>query len=354
MVDFVKRHLFLIALAAGVFVIGLLLFVFIEFGHRGANSDMAEELSGSLMRVRGLSGGTLYNQDVVEALKAGVDERKQRYEATLKYIAQRGRERKVLVDGVFPTTTDTSLLHSCKAEYKAALDRFMARLGAVDPTLSADATEAQKMAKRDEMDKATMLAHPLYTFYRPDWVDKAEAPNLELVRYGQENVWLMEDLVEIVAKLNEDHIGQRPRSIGEAAVKELLEIRIGSDAGSLDGSKGGGARYRSVVGAGSPREQTLSGRGSRPGFSLVLPWRMIVVADSRTFGELVRRLKDRETFITVDGVLVEPITEASFGRVSKMAAASELKVYGSADRARDGDGGVAGVPVAGGARHDAS
>jgi len=332
MMDFVKRHLFLLGLGAGVFVLGVLILLFVQFGYRSPNAAMEDQLDGAVRRGRSLGGGTLYDEAVVEALKAAVQERRTRYEETLAYIAKRGRERKVLVANLFPTTTDTTLLHTCKTEYKVALERCMARLGAVDPTLPADAPEAVKMAKLDEINKAVMLVNPGYAFHRPDWVDKPEAPNLDLVRYGQENVWLMEDLVESVAKTNEAYIGQKPRTIANAVIKELLEIRIGNDQVILEGGRGGGGsgRYRGAVAAEGVREASLTGRPSRPGFCLVLPWRMVVVADARVFGDLVRRLKDRETFLTVDGALVEPITEKSFAQGSKQFNVSDLKQYGGA------------------------
>jgi hypothetical protein len=212
MMDFAKRHLFLLGLGAGVFVLAVLILLFVQFGYRSPNAAMEAQLDGAVRRAQTLAGGTLYDEAVVEALKAAVQERRTRYEETLAYIAKRGRERKVLVANLFPTTTDTTLLHTCKTEYKAALDRFMARLGAVDPTLPSDAPEAVKMAKLDEIGKAVMLVNPGYAFHRPEWVDKPEAPNLDLVRYGQENIWLMDDLVEIVARTNEAYIGQKPRS----------------------------------------------------------------------------------------------------------------------------------------------
>lgn len=332
MMDFAKRHLFLLGLGAGVLALAVLILLLVQFGYRSPNAAMEAQLGGAVRRAQSLGGGTLYDEAVVEALKAAVQERRTRYEETLAYIAKRGRERKVLVPNLFPTTTDTTLLHTCKTEYKAALERFMARLGAVDPTLPADAPEAVKMAKLDEINKAVMLVNPGYAFHRPDWVDKPEAPNLDLVRYGQENLWLMEDLVEIVAKTNEAYIGQKPRTIANAVIKELLEIRIGNDQAILEGGRGAGGagRYRGAAGAEGVREASLTGRASRPGFCLVLPWRVVVVADARIFGDLMRRLKDRETFLTVDGALVEPITEKAFAQGSKQFNVSDLKQYGGA------------------------
>jgi len=328
MMDFVKRHLFLIGLGAGVFVVGAILLLGTQLMYRGPNVDMEQQLSSAGRRARDLTRGPLYNQAVVDELKTAVDQRRTRYEETLKYLAKRGHDRKVMVEDVFPMTTNTGLLHNCKAAYRASLEQLMKTLGAASPA-TATATEAEKEVKRAEIAKSQMLVNPKFAFSYPDWVDKAEAPNLDLVRYAQEDLWLMEDLVSVVAQTNEANFPAEAekRVIANAAVKELLEIRIGGEAATIEGSKGAG-RYRPAAANGETRQPTLTGRPSRPGFCLVLPWRMVVLADAEKFGDLLRRLRDHETFLTVDGIQVEPVTEATFSQ-AKSSAGAEIDQYGT-------------------------
>jgi len=274
-----------------------------------------------------------------------VDLRKKQYDEVLQFIRKAGAARKPLLEGVFPSTTDTGKRMSFKSKYDEALRGFMKRLGAVPPP------GADKEAARTEGEGA-MYVHPKLSFYRPDWVDRPEAPNMDLVRLGQENIWLMEDVVEIIAKMNEElRPSGRPRlAIADSPVKELDEIRISYDYATLSGSRmlsGAGrtmpplpvsarseekadkadkaekAETAEKAEAG-PRAPTLAGRWSQPGFYEVLPFRLIVVVESRFAGELIRRLKGTESFITVDAFRMKPVVEGS-----RDVMGPDRKTYGS-------------------------
>jgi hypothetical protein len=60
-----------------------------------------------------------------------------------------------------------------------------------------------------------------------------------------------------------------------------------------------------------PRAPTLSGRWSQAGFYQVLPFRMVVVVESRYTGELIRRLKGTESFIGVEASRMRPVSDGS-------------------------------------------
>jgi len=79
-------------------------------------------------------------------------------------------------------------------------------------------------------------------------------------------------------------------------------------------------------GAGVP---TLSGRLSKPGFYLVLPFRLVVVIESRWSGELLRRLKGTESFLSVEAWHMKPIVPEAFERFRGSLLASSREVYGN-------------------------
>jgi hypothetical protein len=162
---------------------------------------------------------------------------------------------------------------------------------------------------------------------------------MEDCRLGQENIWLMENLINILAKMNEDlRPGDQKPSVANSPVKELYEIRIGGEFAVISGARmpGFGGRYLSEqpkpkVAAGEKVEKaepvrapTLEGRWSQPGFYLVLPFRMIVVVESRFSGELVRRIKGTESFLGVEAFRVKPVIEGA------RDVMGERKAYGSA------------------------
>lgn len=344
MMDKIKRHAFLIGLAAGVVVVSLAMLVGVYFAYWAPNSQTRALLKSTRTRANNLLTGPLYTANLVKAMADQVERRKKQYDELLDYIRSLGAKREPLVKNLFPLSTDISLRHSFKAEYDQALGRFMKRLGAIKPAVptekDAKDAAAELAVLRVENRKARMFADPKLSFFRPDWVDRQEAPSLDLVRYGQENIWLMEDLVEIIASTNEEILkatGQPP-VITNAPIKELIEIRIGAEYATLSGVRmlGATGRYRPTgAGRARPGEKaevgrapTLSGRYSDPSMYRVLPWRLVVVADARFAGELVRRLKGRESFLSVEGWRARPITDAAFERGRDLLAL-ERDDYGS-------------------------
>ncbi|MBE3135133.1 MAG: hypothetical protein IMZ55_16830 [Acidobacteria bacterium] len=164
---------------------------------------------------------------------------------------------------------------------------------------------------------------------------------MDTVRCSQEDLWLMEDLVEVIATMNEEIRKAKGLKavIADSPVKELIEIRIGSELALLPGTKMTtvAGRYRPAYTPGAraaaPGAETgapaLSGRHSQIGFYLLLPWRMAVVIDARYAGELVRRLKGRESFLSVDAWRLTPINDATFERSGKDLLALSRDDYGT-------------------------
>jgi len=328
MMETIKRHLFLVGLGAGTGVLVLAAGLIAYFGLYAPNAGMKDSYGKTLSRAGAVQGSPIYTSELVAEMARQVDLRKKQYEEVITFMRKAGAARKPLVEGVFPSTTDTGKRLSFKSKYDEAIRGFMKRLGAIPPP------GADKERAKTEEDGA-MYIHPKLSFYRPDWVDRPEAPNMDLVRLGQENIWLMEDVVEIIAKMNEEFRppGRSRLAIADSPVKELDEIRIGYDYATLSGSRMLTGTGRSMPPSPSargeekadkaetaettgqaeagPRAPTLAGRWSQPGFYEVLPFRLMVVVESRYAGELIRRLKGTESFITVDAFRMKPVVEGS-------------------------------------------
>ncbi|KPK48374.1 MAG: hypothetical protein AMK72_07125 [Planctomycetes bacterium SM23_25] len=350
MMETIKRHAFLLGLAAGVVVISLAVALMAYFFYVRPNASTVTTIKSTRSQAEALRKGRLFSKDLVGQMAEQVDRRKKQHEELLGYIKGLGAARKPLVEGLFPTSTDVNLRHSFKAAYDAAIAKFMTRLGAGTPTLpvrrgSKGKTEADDLAMtaaREAYRKFTLFAHPKQSFERPTWVDRDEAPSLELVRFGQEDIWLMEDLVEIIAQMNADVLDEKkkdnpnlPPVVEHAAVKELIDIAIGSAPATLPNTQmqSISGRYRPGPEAAGPadksgRAPTLSGRYSNREFFLVLPWRLAVVVEARYAGELIRRLKGRETFLSVEAWRLRPITGDSFERTGRSLMANVRDDYG--------------------------
>lgn len=358
--DLVKRHLFLVVLVAAVVVlsVGIGLAAWLMCTRPVAKDKSA--LAAAQQRAKAILGSPLYSPEVVAEMAKQVDLRKKQYDQILDYIRKLGAGRKVLVPNLFGVATDTSQQrHAFKGEYDAALARFMKTLEAIPPPEKAD----DKTFRSEEPPEGWIYVHPKISFVRPDWVDKPEAPPLEAVRQGQENIWLMEDLVGILARMNQDvdaarrakakQEGTPParHTLADSAVKELIEIKIGGDAASLPGSKmplvpleqnryvlaavvpkatpGEKAEAAPArLGLAGARAPTLSGRWSQKGFYNVLPFRLVVVVESRYAGELIRRLKGTESFLTVNALRAKPVTEETILR-GKDVIAESRRMYGT-------------------------
>lgn len=337
MMETIKRHAFLLGLAAGVVVVSLAVALTVYLVYVAPNADMRGTLSGTRTRAKSLMSGRLFSQDLVKQMADQVEDRKKQHEELLNYIRGLGRQRKPLVDGLFPTSTDISLRHSFKTEYDKALEGFMQRLKATTPKRQAAKGKEPSEDWQKEVDRYrsfTMLVHAKQSFQRPDWIDRQDAPSMEMVRQSQEDVWLMEDIVEILAGMNAEVAKARKvePKLANVPVKELIEIRVGGEAAVLQDSKmsGIGTRYRVVAATGGkpdeaaelPRAPTQSGRNPKPGFFEILPFRLAVVVEAQYAGELVRRLKGRETFLSCEAWQMKPITDVSFERSNDFMGAS--------------------------------
>jgi len=326
--EFVKRHAFLLALGAGFVVIAVVVLATVQAGYRGPGSKLEAKLARTEQAARALSASPLYGDKLIDDMSKEVKNRQLHYEKILDRLRELGHARKPLVEGLFPRSTDVNLRHSFKAEYDPALDRFMKTLGASHPLLPQDTPEAEKAGRLKKFEGATMFAHPLQSFVRPDWVDKAEAPTLDQCAVAQEDLWLMSDLVDILAAMNADYLGGQPAVIRNVPIKELVEIRIGAGVATLEGARGGVRYLPSSVPEGTV-VPTLSGRLSKPGFYLVLPFRLAVVIESRRSGELLRRLKGTESFLSVDAWRMKPIVPEAFERFRGSLLAPSREVYGT-------------------------
>lgn len=341
MMETLKRHVFLVGLVAGVVVVSLGVILAVYFVYTRPGSTMRQQIRSTKQRAEALLAGQVYTPELVTEMARQVDLRKKQYEDLINYIRGLGKARKPLVQDLFPNCADVNLRHTVKSAYDDAIMKFMKRLSAMAPLAPEKAGDAG--ALRAEPQEGVMYASPKVTFVRPEWVEKAEAPTPQECRIGQENIWLMEDLVDILAKMNAD-LAPGNTTLAGSPIKELLEIRLGSEAAVLANSKMPSlptGRYvpdaptatgRSAAKPGEkaevPRAATLAGRWSQSGFYRILPWRMTVVVESRYAGELIRRLKGAESFLSVDAVRERPVTDVSFDR-SRDLLAPDRKAYGN-------------------------
>jgi hypothetical protein len=340
MMEIIKRRAFEVGLAAivGVIVLAVGLGTWLTYG--SASSRLRTTLNTTKTQAQTLLQSTLFSEDLVASMKALVDDRKTAYDKLLNYVKGESAKRKPLVDKLFPKSTDPSLLMATKSRYDEELSRFMKIMRAVKPVLEpVPSMGPEKMRMSEASRTAMMFADVKRSFTRPEWVDQPQAPALDSVRVGQENLWLMEDLVNLIAITNSDLLARikvtdktARDEVPWAPIKELIEIRIGADAAVLAGTKmtPGSGRYRpagaSRLGKGGP---TLSGRMSVQGFYNVLPFRIGLVVDARYCGEVVRHLKDRESFITVEAWKASPLaTDAQFAKIGRDLSASSLDDYG--------------------------
>jgi hypothetical protein len=363
MMETLKRHAFLVALIAGVAVIGAAVLILVYVFETRSNAVMRQKLQTIQTRANSLATKPRYTTQLVDDMikdnaqgKGFVVQRQAEYAALLDFIRDEGANRKPVTDNLFPQSTETNLRHQFKSEYAAFLDKLAKRLDAqAPPSLTEKETKGEPKTE-PPTEGFQMYYHPDLTFVRPDWLTKPEAPSLENCRIAQENLWLMEDLVGVIAKMEADLPREgktvaelrkegKPNSILTSPVKELVEIKIGGEASIIPGSKMVGISGRYVPtaaeskGSGSTRAPTLTGRWSQPdekrgnvyiklGMYKVLPWRMTVVLESRYAGELVRRLTGTESFLTVDAIQMKPITEYMF-QGSRDELADSRKMYGT-------------------------
>jgi len=324
MMETIKRHLFLVALGGGVAVVVLTVCLATYFGYVAPNTKLRKSYESTQDLATKMKQSPIYTAELIAELAKQDDLRKAQYADILNAIRKEGAARKPLVAGVFPTTVDSGKRREFKDKYDVELQRFAKELRAVP----APGLEKEGMRSDEEV---AMYIHPKLSFFRLDWVGRAEAPSIDKVREGQEDLWLMEDVVSILKKMNEDlrPKDQRP-SVASSPVKEIGEIKIGYEFAVLTGSKmsAGIGRYmltsptarktgdkkeakEGEKGEAPPRATTLAGRWSEPGFYQVLPFRMVVVVESRYTGELIRRLKGTESFIGVAAVRIKPLGDNS-------------------------------------------
>jgi len=344
MLDILKRHAFLFALGGGVVVIALAVGLLTYFVYMGPNAEVRDDLDAIVLKARALVGGTIFSASLVEEMKTEVDQRGKQYDALMEELRTLGADRKPLVEGLFPTSTEISLRHSFKSAYDRRLDEFMDMLGAGFPMMpegrrrrDPDAAGEIEAAHQEAL-QHTMYAHPRNSFSRPAWVEASGAPSLAECRDGQEDIWLMADLVRTMAAMNRDVLQQRRQQNAEVKaviaytpLKELVGIDVGSRTAVLPKTDmpNPGVRYRPVDVRGG-RVATLSGLTSAPGFYQVLPWRLDVVVEARYAGELLRRLRGTESFLSIEGTRMTPITYAVF------ESANDLLAYQREDYGTEG------------------
>jgi len=331
MMEKIKRHLFLVALGGGVIVVALAVGLVTYFGYVSPNARLRKSYDGTRTIANDMNRNPIFTADLVADMAKQVDLRKAQYADVLNVIRKEGAARKPLVAGVFPTTPVSGKRLEFKNSYDLELRRLAGELRAVPPPGVGDKDAAR-------FEEGAMYIHPKISFFRPDWVDKSEAPGMERVREGQENLWLMEDVFGIIKKMNDDLRQADPQakdlrpSVATSAVKEINEFKIGYEYAALAASRMGSGVGRYMPAPPTtgrkgeekgqkkgeegqktevPRAPTLSGRWSAPGFYQILPFRLAVVIESRYSGELIRRLKGTESFITVEAFRMRPLGENS-------------------------------------------
>lgn len=334
-----KRHVFLVGLVAGVVVLLAIILLLSYTLSISPRETTRKELLFVQGQAKTLANNPVYTAKLVEELTAPktgeLAQRSAEYEGLINFIRDMGAGRKPIIAKLFPLSPDTNLRHQFKTAYQDKLKEFAATLKAiVPPAIIARASSGGADSKKEPpplpADGFFVLIHPTDTFPTPDWVTRPEPPALEQCREAQEDLWLMEDLVTCIAKMDNDLSGLAPGAkptIKKSAVKELVEIRIGAQSASLTGGRMSAMSGRFVPAAseskGGARAPTISGRWSQPdtpvkppytklGMYKVLPWRLVVVVESRYSGELVRRLVGTESFLSVDATAERPIVEASF------------------------------------------
>lgn len=338
MMETIRRHVFLAGVVAAVVVISLAVLLTAYFFYIGPNQDTHALIRSTGSRAKALEQGKLFSEDLAKELAQHVDRRDKQHEDLLGYIRGLGAAREPLVEGLFPTSTDVNLRHSFKTAYDAKIATFMKTLGAGTPIVPTgkggkgkkETDDLARAAAREVYRKFTMFAHPKESFERPTWVDQDIAPSVEMARHGQEDIWLMEDIVAIIAKMNADVMATKkdvPAVVANVPIKELVSIRIrpGADALPETDMQSTSERYRPGAASAAPadisgRAPSLSGRYSQSGFFRILPWRLTVVVESPYAGELIRRLKGQETFLSVEAWRMNPITGISFSRLRTFMA----------------------------------
>ncbi len=339
--DFLKRHGFLLGLVAGTVVLSVGLGLFFHLTYRQENMEIRGTLESAVRRGRGILQGPIFTEAVVEEMAARVETINDHYWAILEAIREQGAALEPLVPGLLPVSTRLELRHRFRAEYSDKLKDFFQQLGAANPTPPQRATADEAVDIREQAMEATMYAHPELAFVRPGWVDRPEAPSVQVCRLAQEDAWLMQDLVDIIARANRELGGGRPVTVKTAPIKELVEIRIGAEGSVLGGTEmaGSGGRYRGPgrVGLGlsteTDRQPTVTGIGSVDGFYRALPWRLVVVMDAARIGDLLGRLRGTPSHLMVEAWRMRPVTEGSIAKFRDLLAESRLE-YGMGPVAR--------------------
>jgi flagellar basal body-associated protein FliL len=343
MMETLKRHLFLISLIVGVVVISAAVLVLVLLLCKSPTDANKKTYNTVRLAAQTLASGPHYTSEIVNEVidEAKADEKQ--YADLIEYISKLGAARPPLVPTLFPQSTELGLRVRFKTSYLKALDDLAKRLDAVPPPSVAVGAEGTVAKAEPERTNFLMYYHQDLTFGRPDWTlpTHTEAPSLQECRIGQENLWLMSDLVGVVEKMEKDLMGKAEHKIEDSPVKELIEIRIGGEASALSGSTMTPISGRFVPEAkpGATRAPALMGRWSLPdekdpkgfivklGMYKVLPWKLVVVIESQHAGELVRRLKGTESFLAVDALQERPLTESMFSG-SRDWMAEKREVYG--------------------------
>jgi hypothetical protein len=351
MMELLKRHLFLISLVAGTVVVSAAVIVLVLVFETWPAQTTQKAWEGVKGQVRTLDVARMVLPENVTQLAAQEGVEAKQYKGDLDWIKAQGKARTVVVEDLFPASTDIGLRHRFKNVYLGKLADLAKGLDAVPPPSYLEKTAEPDAATHAEAAaKGLMYYHPDQTFVRPAWTSPAhtQAPSMEECRTGQEDLWLLEDLVAVLKKMNDDILASREdpkareRTIKNSPIKELVTVRIGGQNAAMPGTPMTPFNERYVPVAdpkAGGRAPTLTGRWSLPdekekgevvkrGMYKVLPWRMVVVVESRYSGELTRRLKGRESFLTVAAAQERPIVEAMFEGGSRDWLAKDRQAYG--------------------------
>lgn len=342
--DWVKRHLWLVITLAVMLVLSAVALVY-RHTQNATYEARNEVLKNSLRQAEQIDP---VQPDAIVPLVTANEEAKKELEAIRRYLGRHSWT--LLLEG-------RPQWFRFQGRFSTALGELIQKMGGVKLT-----PENAKLVALEGPVKASVIVRE--TAFQTDAVkavvNVAVAPGdtaaLQQMQMAQEDLWLIEDLVEAIAKTNSSHFTQagiEQPTIAEAIVKELVQIEIGAGYAQLQKSAGSrsSGRYLQLkkessgaglidvaapVDLGAPNEQAMTITGhagdNNAGTYKVLPFRMTVVVDAANSLELLRQLPFNRSFITVLNVNQTTVfdTEADYQKNLLVSTPEEREaVYGN-------------------------
>lgn len=341
--DWVKRHLWLVITLAVMLVLSAVALVYRHT--QNATYDARKTVLENSMRQAEQIDPV--QPDAIAPLVAANEEAKKELEAIRRYLGRHSWT--LLLEGKpqwfrFQGRFSTALADLIQKMSGVKMNAENARLAALDGPVKASVIVRETAFQTDAVKAVVNVA-----------VAPGDTAALQQMQMAQEDLWLIEDLVEAIAKTNSSHFKQagiEQPTIAETIVKELVQIEIGAGYAQLrqsTGSKSQG-RYLQVqrssggnspdiaapVDLGDPNQQAMTITGhagdNNEGKYKVLPFRMTVVVDAANSLELLRQLPFNRSFITVLNVNQTTIvdTQADYQKNLLVSTPEEREtIYGN-------------------------